>query len=247
MKFPITLFLSSVLCGCMISCKKNNDTPATIPLFEVTIDGNYWKADSVVAIRYPENVSSLYAQFRISAFAKDNKAFYLSTSSDTVSSLNFFSATLANFRAYRDVSVNNYITLKWETSTEENTDKFIIERSFNTVDFVKVGEVKAAGNSSNTIKYSWSEKPPINDPFDSRCYYRLKILDKDGLYEYSFVIVIKSGSPVLYTFSGNNYSYGFDGNISVTTVDKDKRLISGTFYFSCIDDVSGEKIEMKKG
>ena len=72
---------------------------------------------------------------------------------------------------------------------EINTDRFEIERSLSSdFNFQYIGEVEAAGNSNSTLYYSF-------DDLDSRSageyYYRLKMIDLNGQYNYSPVIVIR--------------------------------------------------------
>ncbi len=90
--------------------------------------------------------------------------------------------------------------LDWSTATEENTSHFIIEHSFNAVDFRPLGnKVPAAGQSTEVLDYQyWDENPKatIN-------YYRLKMVDLDDTYEYSQVISIDNSKPNSITLSPN--------------------------------------------
>jgi uncharacterized repeat protein (TIGR01451 family) len=79
--------------------------------------------------------------------------------------------------------------LFWTTESEFNTDRFVIERSLNqSRDFLPIGEVKAAGNSSEKLYYTFDD---IDSRFAGEYYYRLKMYDLDGRYRYSQIIVIK--------------------------------------------------------
>lgn len=79
--------------------------------------------------------------------------------------------------------------LFWTTESEFNTDRFVIERSLNqSRDFLPIGEVKAAGNSNETLYYTFDD---IDSRFAGEYYYRLKMYDLDGRYRYSQIIVIK--------------------------------------------------------
>jgi len=84
---------------------------------------------------------------------------------------------------------NGITSLKWKTITETNTDHFEIQRGSNGSDFTRIGNVMAAGNSSSAQQYMFDDRSPqpgIN-------FYRLKIIDADGKYEYSKIISIKTG------------------------------------------------------
>ena len=77
--------------------------------------------------------------------------------------------------------------LNWSTSQEVNSKQIEIERSINGADFVKVGIVSARGNSSSRSEYTYTDKnvKAVNH------YYRLKLVDVDGKFSYSNIIVIK--------------------------------------------------------
>lgn len=83
---------------------------------------------------------------------------------------------------------NNTAVLSWQTAEEINSSVFEIERSYDGQVFSKIGTVAAAGNSSATNNYSYTDRyitQKIN-------YYRLKMIDKDGHFEYSTTILLNS-------------------------------------------------------
>jgi hypothetical protein len=78
-------------------------------------------------------------------------------------------------------------TLYWTTLSEINTMTFVVERSFDAVNFEAIGTVAAAGNSNLELSYSLiDEHPQIGNN-----YYRLKTIDIDGSFEYSEIINLK--------------------------------------------------------
>lgn len=81
-------------------------------------------------------------------------------------SLTFFNASL----------IQESVELKWQTATEINNDKFIVQRSRNAIDYEKLGEVSGAGNSSTTLNYSYNDRAPLA----GLTYYRLIQVDFDG-------------------------------------------------------------------
>jgi hypothetical protein len=91
--------------------------------------------------------------------------------------------TLQNF-AYTTKEKN--IHLSWETVTESNSGTFIIEKSVKGVEFTEAGIVPAAGNSNTLKQYKWTDNNPsyIN-------HYRLKLVDRDGKFNYSKIIFVK--------------------------------------------------------
>jgi hypothetical protein len=90
--------------------------------------------------------------------------------------------TLISFTGERRNSVS---ILKWNTENEAKVDYFIVERSFDGINFVTAGQVKAR-NSGNQEQYVFSD--PVL--FNGQAYYRLKITDKESKTGYSGIIVL---------------------------------------------------------
>lgn len=106
------------------------------------------------------------------------------------------------------------ILLDWSTSSESQLNRFEIERSGNGSAFTRIGQVRAFGNS-NTIKtYTFSDNAPLN----SVNYYRLKMIDNDGKYAYSKLLVFNFGQPasvVLNSISPNPFRDAFTVNLAL--------------------------------
>jgi hypothetical protein len=74
--------------------------------------------------------------------------------------------------------------LDWRTASEANVDRFDIEYSTNGSDFTTVGTVVAKNNPNGaTYKYA-------NAQGTARGYYRLKMVDRDGHFNYSKVVAV---------------------------------------------------------
>lgn len=80
----------------------------------------------------------------------------------------------------------NVVLLNWLTSAEVNTSLFGIERSGDARSFVRIGSVKASGNTA-TAEYSFTDK----NLTAGMLYYRLKMIDIDGRFTYSNIVSIK--------------------------------------------------------
>ncbi|MEZ4772906.1 MAG: FG-GAP-like repeat-containing protein [Bacteroidia bacterium] len=88
---------------------------------------------------------------------------------------------MLDFHAVRQ---DNDAYIGWMTASEENTDKFIVERSVDSRNFIAVGEVPASGKSSTRQFYSFLDKNvPANH--SRKVYYRLRIVDLGGAYTFS--------------------------------------------------------------
>ncbi len=82
---------------------------------------------------------------------------------------------------------NQTVRLIWTTATELNSAYFSIEKSTDGIQFNVLGEVKAAGHSSQKLDYSFDDNHVSSDNI---LYYRLKQMDKDGQYKYSNTVAV---------------------------------------------------------
>ena len=89
--------------------------------------------------------------------------------------------------AFSGESRSNANMLKWETASESNTKMFILERAAQNNVFNTLGEVSAAGNTNIASHYNFTDAKPMAD-----AYYRLKIVDFDGSFEYSKIIRLQN-------------------------------------------------------
>ena len=77
------------------------------------------------------------------------------------------------------------VKLNWHTSTELNTDHFIIQHSTDGSSFTIVGTQKAIGNEANS--YIFTDNKPTN----GTNYYRLESVDKDWASTFSKVVSVQ--------------------------------------------------------
>jgi PKD repeat protein len=76
--------------------------------------------------------------------------------------------------------------IEWITASELNNKGFILERNFNSSNFVEIGFVTGNGTSNAPHSYSFDDK----DIADGTCFYRLKQVDFDGNIKVSVAIRI---------------------------------------------------------
>ncbi len=91
--------------------------------------------------------------------------------------------TLQSFTAQKQ---NEVSVLNWTTANEENAAQFDIERSVNGQNFSTIATVMAGGNSNTLHTYHFTDLKPET----GLNYYRLKMLDQDGHFEYSKIILL---------------------------------------------------------
>ena len=87
--------------------------------------------------------------------------------------------TLLNFTtAYNN---SNATIVNWQTSQEINTSYFNVQKTCTLPHFITIKTLPAAGNSSITKNYTYSDKNILYQP----TFYRLQQVDMDGKFTYS--------------------------------------------------------------
>ena len=78
--------------------------------------------------------------------------------------------------------------IKWVTESEINMSYFQVERSYDGLDFESIGRVNAGRTVTNT-SYEWKDANHLS----GYNYYRLKMVNIDGTYKYSFTVRVYTG------------------------------------------------------
>lgn len=81
--------------------------------------------------------------------------------------------------------------LNWQTADELNTSHFNIQRSLDGTNFIDIGKVTAKGSSNQSYGFTENLTNLLKDKF----YYRLQILDKDGKFSFSNVVLLALQMP----------------------------------------------------
>ena len=106
------------------------------------------------------------------------------------------------------------IKLNWSTASEINNDYFTIERSFDGVNFNILGTVAGAGNSIQTLHYTFVDE----NSMDGIYYYRLKQTDFNGTFKYSKLIDVACNSD----FSQDIMVYPNPANEIINVISSNK-------------------------
>lgn len=93
---------------------------------------------------------------------------------------------LVNFRGTATESGN---LLQWETASERNNDHFQVQRSLDGMNWEEIGRVQGGGDSNQFLSYDFLDANPI----PGRNFYRLKQVDYDGAFEFSYIISVVTG------------------------------------------------------
>jgi hypothetical protein len=104
---------------------------------------------------------------------------------------------------------NGKTILKWQTATELNNLGFEIERSLNQGIWITIGFVEGYGTTTEPQDYSFTD-----NGIGGTVYYRLKQIDFDGTYEFSFVLEINSAA-VTTMYLEQNYPNPFNPNTNI--------------------------------
>lgn len=114
--------------------------------------------------------------------------------------------------------------LIWKTASEQNTDFFQVEYSYDSKQWSVVSDrIAAAGNSADSRMYNYT-----HSNFEPFVYYRIKQVDLDGKFDYSGIKLAKrSAGP---SFVVKVYPIPMENdnivNVSVKGIDKSPMNIS---------------------
>jgi len=122
-----------------------------------------------------------YAEFKV----KDFSEFWLNSGAPNGGTT--LPVKLFNFSAQRTGSED--VAVNWTVGTETNVSRYEIELARNSSDlqannFKKIGEIAAAGNSSNQQQYNFIDKENFKS---GTRYYRIKTVNQDGSHNYSII------------------------------------------------------------
>ncbi len=125
--------------------------------------------------------------------------------------------------------------LDWATASEQNSKQFDVERSFNAINFSRIGVVNAAGNSSLTSTYQYKD---LNiDRLNSNVmFYRLKQIDINGNFKYSNIVRLNYNAQ----HNVNSIVYPNPTQGSVTILVGDNALVGS---IAALYDANGRLLE----
>ena len=131
------------------------------------------------------------------------------------------------------------VVLNWITYNELNAAYFEIERSntgsFATNDFIVAGKVNASGNTLAQKQYTYSENKDINKV----SFYRLKMVDINGIFKYSNIIAIRRDGKNAFVYTVNPNPFTDHINLGI------KMSAKGTVTVN-LTDLSGRKVISKQ-
>ncbi|MEJ7682561.1 MAG: hypothetical protein WKG06_32840 [Segetibacter sp.] len=84
--------------------------------------------------------------------------YYVYVNRNADSSLSILPLKLLSFTGKRN---SNDISLTWTTSNEVNVKHFVVERSFNGVQFNSISTIAARNISNSNLFYNYPDKDPL--------------------------------------------------------------------------------------
>lgn len=131
--------------------------------------------------------------------------------------------------AYGSINIENKAIIKWKV-VEQNISKYLVEKSSDAINYSKIFEINSKGDGQNS--YMVEEQSAIN----KTQFYRIKMVDKDGKFNYSQTIKLIPTQNVSATVFPNPFSTTI--NVHVT-----KELIGTT---ATLVNITGNNIKQLK-
>jgi Pregnancy-associated plasma protein-A/GEVED domain len=155
-------------------------TTTSIPITFTTPTN--WAKNKFVRLRISQDLSTV---FGITAVSNTSTTLAYGQAEDYAVFLNLGSVLPVKITSFEGKEVNKKINLFWKTTSEINTEKFEILKSTTGNDFGKIGTVGAANNAYGA-DYTFIDDEILSAK--QKTYYRLKIIDFNGSFEYSDIV-----------------------------------------------------------
>ena len=100
--------------------------------------------------------------------------------------LNLVTALPVQLMSFEATVAGDQVALSWETASERDVSRFVVERSSDAREFLAVGQVTATGKSETRKSYGLVDTKPLL----GTSYYRLRTIDRDGSSQTSKVVSV---------------------------------------------------------
>jgi hypothetical protein len=140
--------------------------------------------------------------------------------------------------------IDNTAIIDWSTYTESGNTNFDLERSTDGRNFDVLKTITGSGISSSIKNYKWIDTDlPKNEKI---LFYRLKVTDQSGKFEYSNVVSLK---PSVTTYVENIYPTLLTGGelVSVKMVSNSAQEAAITIFSSAGKKIAVQVQTLRKG
>jgi hypothetical protein len=120
------------------------------------------------------------------------------------------------------------VLIRWITLSEVNSGFFSIEGSSDAVDYTELGRVEARGNSNTQAEYEWT----CLLPYESGCYLRLRMTDRDGGNELSDPVFVRTESTTRMYYADSKLHVSVDEACSIMLTDSRGRVLQKKHFAS---------------
>ncbi len=147
---------------------------------------------------------------------------------DTNHNANDFSAFSVNFVLpielldFQVKREKDEILIYWVTAREKDNSQFVVEHSKDGKKYEELSVVKGAGTTSLLQQYSIID----TDPYAGMNYYRLKQVDEDGKFDYSYIRSINFGDGYAISLSPNPVAEGSAVALNIQSENEAELTIS---------------------
>lgn len=86
--------------------------------------------------------------------------------------------------SFEAISKTEAVVLIWSTASQLNFDYFVVQHSVDGFEWADLTQIKGAGTTNQKLDYSFAHTSPVA----GKNYYRLKSVDFDKTFEYSFIV-----------------------------------------------------------
>lgn len=170
-----------------------------------------WAKNKFVRMRISQDLSTV---FGIAPVAFNSTTLAYGQAEDYAVFLNLGTLLPVKLATFEGREINKKVNLFWKTTTEINTDKFEILKSTNGNDFIKIGE-QAAINNSNGAEYTFVDNEILETK--GKQFYRLKMIDFNGSFEYSDIITFEKNANNKPTLQNNPFTNELKITLPVNT------------------------------
>jgi hypothetical protein len=129
---------------------------------------------------------------------------------------------LSSFSAVVD---GDAVTLHWSTASETNNQGFELHRAMGENKYEKVGFVKGNGTTTEAKSYTFTDSQ-LAPGFYA---YRLKQIDFDGTFEYSYEIMVEVINPIQFALE-QNYPNPFNPSTTIKFSIPEKSAVELNVY-----------------